>query len=71
MIKLEVTTNEYEQICSALHYASIGEWKPEKYYANQYDFAGLRTKLTKQHQYEGAPQPPIVVRLRDKNKFGN
>jgi hypothetical protein len=66
MIKIEVTKNEYEQICSALHYASFGEWKPEKYYENKYDFAGVRTKLTKQHQYEGAPQPPIAARLKDK-----
>ena len=36
MIKIEVTKNEYEQICSALHYASFGEWKPEKYYENKY-----------------------------------
>ena len=59
MIKIKVSKNEYEQICSALHCASFGGWRPEKYYENKYDFAGLRTKLTREIQYEGAPQPPI------------
>ena len=59
MIKIKVSKNEYEQICSALHCASFGGWRPEKYYENNYDFAGLRTKLTREIQYEDAPQPPI------------
>ena len=57
MIKLEVTTNEYEQICSALHYASIGEWKPEKYYANQYDLAAKHTQHTQTCLLYTSPSP--------------
>ncbi len=61
MIKIEITKNEYEQICSALHYASIGEWKPESYYKGQWDFAKLRTKLTRKYKYKGSPKPPISL----------